>query len=421
MLFALLGLTIILSAFFSGSETSMMTLNRYRLRHLIKQGHRGAIKAGKLLQRPDRLIGLILLGNNLVNIIAATLSTLIGIRLLGDLGVALAPFILVIVFLIFAEVLPKTFAALRPEIIAFPAAYILSWLSVPFSPAVYLVNQISNRILAVFKINPKQDGKTELSSDELHTVVKEAGHLIPSTHQKMLLSVLELEHVCVDDIMIPRSEVISIDIQGDDLIKQIQKCQHARVPVYENKVDNIIGILHIRRVIRTLGNEQHSEGVRALLSEPYFIPKGMPLHTQLLNFQNQKVRLGLVIDEYGVTQGIVTLEDILEEIVGEFTTDLQNFSQTIKRQETGEYLIDGATTLRELRRQFKWEELPTDGPKTFNGLILEHLETMPVAGVSLRIDNYTIEIVQVADNAVKKAKVMQVSKTEITNSDVEAS
>jgi len=409
VLFILLGIMLVLSAFFSSSETGMMALNRYRLRHLIKNRHKTAIKVDTLLQRPDRLIGLILLGNNLVNIIAATIATLIGMRLLGDLGVALAPFILVIVFLIFAEVLPKTVAALHPEAVAFPAAYILSLLMKLFYPAVYIINKISNGILNLFNINPEKLTEIALSRDELHTVVREAGHLIPQRHQKMLLSILELENVTVNDIMVPRNELVAIDLNDpvNEIIEQIIHCQHTRLPVYESDIDNIIGILHMRRIPRILTDKEdiNPESLKQILVEPYFVPEGTPLHQQLLNFQHQKRRFGLVVDEYGVIQGIVTLEDILEEIVGEFTTDLQNFSQDIHRQDDGCFLIDGSATLRDINRQLNWD-LPTQGPKTLNGLILEQLEHIPETGTSMRIGNYTIEITQVSDNAVKKAKIV---------------
>ncbi len=394
----------------------MMALNRYRLRHLVKSNNQSAIIVNRLLQRPDRLIGLILLGNNLVNIIAATIATLIGLRLLGDLGVALAPFILVFVFLIFAEVLPKTIAALYPEGVAFPAAYVLSVLMKVCYPAVFVINKISNSILALFRINPAEQAKMSLSLDELHTVVREAGHLISPNHQKMLTGILDLEKATVDDIMVPRNELVAIDINQpiNKIIEQLNHGQHTRLPVYEGDIDNVIGVLHVRRILRLLSDNSapDSEAFRETLSTPYFVPKGAPLHTQLLNFQRQKRRYGLVVDEYGVIQGIVTLEDILEEIVGEFTTDMQTFNQNIQLQENGSYMVDGSVTLRDLNRQLQWQ-LPTTGAKTLNGLILEQLEHIPVAGTSLRIENYTIEVTQVLDNAIKKVRVIAENRGQI--------
>lgn len=388
----------------------MMALNRYRLRHLVKNNHKSAIKANRLLQRPDRLFGLILLGNNLVNLIAATIATLIGMRLLGDVGVALAPFILVVVFLIFAEVLPKTTAALYPEAVAFPASHVLSVLMKLCYPAVFVVNKISNGILMLFKIDPEGQTGVALSRDELHTVVREAGHLIPPRHKKMLMNILELENVTVDDIMIKRNEMAAIDINqpAGNVIKQLDRSQHTRLPVYDRDIDNVIGVLHVRRVLRVLSDKDGftPEALRDVLSEPYFVPEGTPLHTQLFNFQRQKLRYGLVVDEYGVIKGIVTMEDILEEIVGEFTTNMQMFNQDIHEQGNGVYMVDGSIALREINRQLQWN-FPTERAKTLNGLVLEQLEHIPVANTSLRINNYTIEIIQVVDNAVKKARITE--------------
>lgn len=388
----------------------MMALNRYRLRHLVKNNHKSAIKANRLLQRPDRLFGLILLGNNLVNLIAATIATLIGMRLLGDVGVALAPFILVVVFLIFAEVLPKTTAALYPEAVAFPASHVLSVLMKLCYPAVFVVNKISNGILMLFKIDPEGQTGVALSRDELHTVVREAGHLIPPRHKKMLMNILELENVTVDDIMIKRNEMVAIDINqaAGNVIKQLDRSQHTRLPVYDRDIDNVIGVLHVRRVLRVLSDKDGftPEALRDVLSEPYFVPEGTPLHTQLFNFQRQKLRYGLVVDEYGVIKGIVTMEDILEEIVGEFTTNMQMFNQDIHEQGNGVYMVDGSIALREINRQLQWN-FPTERAKTLNGLVLEQLEHIPVANTSLRINNYTIEIIQVVDNAVKKARITE--------------
>lgn len=420
VLFGALLVLIIFSAFFSSSETAMIALNRYRLRHMVKEGKRSAIISEKLLERPDRLIGLILLGNNLVNFIAAAIATLIGIRLLGDLGVALAPFILLAVFLIFAEVMPKTLAAIKPETIAFPASYILAPLLKIAYPAVWLVNCISNGLLSLIGLNIKEQEDAPLSREELRTIVHEAGTLIPKRHQGMLINILELENVTVDDIMVPRNEVAAIDLDDpiNEIIDQISHAQHTRLPVYESNIDNTIGILHLRRMTRILNdkNELSKEMLKSILMDCYFVPKGTPLHTQMMNFQQNKRRFGVVVDEYGVIQGLVTIEDILEEIVGEFTTDMQAYNLDIQEQNDSYYLIDCSVHLREINRQLKWN-LPTEGPKTLNGLLLERLEYIPESGTTLKIDDYLIEITQVSKNAIKMARLKSLQEnTENTDS-----
>lgn len=386
----------------------MVALNRYRLRHLAEEGKRSAITCEKLLARPDRLFGLILFGNNIVNIFAASIATVIGIRLLGDLGVALAPFVLVMVFLIFAEVMPKTLAAMKPESIAFPASYLLWPMMKVAYPIVWLINWASNGLLSLFGHKLEEQDDTPLSRDELRTIVREAGTMIPKRHQRMLLNILELENVTVDDIMVPRNEVTAIDLDDpiNEILEQISHCQHTRLPVYESNIDNIIGVIHIRRLSRILSdkNEVTRESIKDILFDCYFVPKGTPLHTQMMNFQHNKRRFGIVVDEYGVIQGLVTLEDILEEIVGEFTTDMQTYNLDIQQQEDDTYLIDCSVHLREINRQLKWD-LPTAGPKTLNGLILEQLEYIPESGTTLKIDNYLVEITQVSENSVKMARI----------------
>lgn len=385
-----------------------MALNRYRLKHLVEKEHRSAKLASKLLEKPDRLIGLVLLCNNLVNFMAASIGAVIGIRLLGDLGLALSPVILVVIFLIFAEVAPKTYAALHPERIAFPAAFILQILQKILHPIVWIMNVITNGLLKCFGVNAEDPEETPLSRDELRSVVHEAGKMIPIRHQRMLLSILDLENVTVDDIMVPRNEITGIDLQDsiDEIIEQLSHCQHTRLPLFQGNMDEIVGMVHVRRILRTLKdlNDFDHENLKEISREPYFVPEGTPLHTQLLNFQRLKKRIGLVVDEYGVILGLVTLEDILEEIVGEFTTDIQTFKQDIHAEEDGSYLIDGSTTIRDINRQLNWN-LPSEGPKTLNGLILEQLEDIPETGTSLRVENYTIEIIQSADNSVRTAKL----------------
>jgi len=409
ILFIILFVLIILSAFFSSSETGMMALNKYRLRHLVKDKHRAAVLVGKLLEKPDRLIGVILFGNNVVNFLAAAIATVIGFRLWGNYGVAASPFIIAVIFIIFAETAPKTYAAIRPEKIAFPSAYILTPLLKLCYPIVYIINKISNALLIPLGINTDNIEDKPLSQDELRSIVHEAGAAISSNHQDMLLGILELEKVTVDDIMVPRNELVGIDLDDSiaDILEQLTHCQHTRLVVYRENIDNIVGMLHVRRVLRILGRKKEFtiDELEKLTIEPYYLPEGTPLHTQMLKFQKQKRRTGLVVDEYGVLQGMVTLDDILEEIIGEFTTDLQTFNQDIQAQEDGSFFVDGSTTIRDINKRLDWE-LPTAGPKTINGVILEHLEDIPEAGTSLRIDNYTFEITQVMDNAVKKVKIL---------------
>ncbi len=412
LLFGVMFLLILLSAFFSSSETGMMSLNRYRLRHLAEDKHRSALLVEALLKRPDRLIGLILLGNNLVNIFAASLATVIAIRMIGEVGLAVAPILLTIVILIFAEVAPKTLAALYPERIAFPAAYVLTPLGKILYPIVWVINKIANSLLILVRVNVQEREETPITSEEMRTVVLEPGSMIPNRHQKMLISILDLENITIDEIMVPRAEIVGIDINDSatEILELLSHAQHTRLPVYRDNIDNIIGILHVRkvpRILKTQDKEEFSiEELKSITVEPYFAPLGTALHTQLLNFQRQKRRIGLVVDEYGEIQGLVTLEDILEEIVGDFTTDLQTFSQDIHAQEDGSYIIDGTATMREINRQLNWE-LPVEGPKTLNGLILEKMQSIPEPGTSLRLGKLTLTITQAVDNALIKVKVLE--------------
>ncbi len=408
---ALLGsiiLLVIVSAYFSGSETAMMALNRYRIKHLSKEGHGGARRAEKLLERPDRLLGVILIGNNLANFTAASLATVLALNLLGEAGVAAAPVICTIVFLVFAEVAPKTIAAVYPEKIALPSSYLLKillWISYPF---VWLVNGIANNLLKLFGVRHEEAGEDHLSLEELRTVVHE-GSQVAGKHQDMMLGVLDLGKVTVDDIMVPRTEIMGIDIEDDmdEIVAQIRSVQHTRLPVFKEDIDRIIGMLHVRNAARFLIDGNYTKA--ALLQEttdPYFVPESTPLETQLINFQSEKERIAMVVDEYGDIQGIVTLEDILEEIVGDFTTDLAATSVDIHPQEDGSYLVDGGTQIRLLNRTLGWE-LPVDGPKTLNGLITEHLETIPDANICFTIENYRFEIVQIHDNMIRTAKLSE--------------
>ena len=402
MLFSVLLFLILVSGFFSGSETGLMSLNRYRLRHLADQKNKAAMRAFRLLQKPDKLIGLILLGNNFVNILASAIATIIGIRVFGEAGVLIATIILTIVVLVFAEVTPKTLAAMHPEKYALPATLILEPLLRLLYPFVWFVNLSSKIIFKIFGIRGTTDGD-KLSSEELRIVVNEAATMIPKGHQKMLLSILDLEKITIDDIMIPRSEIVGVNLEDEwsDIIKQLADTQHTRLPVYEGDINHVIGIIHIRRAVRFFHMEDATkDDFRKIIREAYFVPTGTPLNTQLLNFQHAKRRNAMVVNEYGDILGLVTLEDILEEIVGEFTTDPSATRKDLLTKDDGSYLIDGSITVRELNKILDWE-LPTEGPKTLNGLIIEYLEHIPDPGTSMLLENYPIEIIQTTKNAVK--------------------
>lgn len=411
----LLGILIFLiacSAFFSGSETGMMSINRYKLNHQAKQGNKAAKRISKLLQRPDRLLGVILIGNNFVNNLAAALATVIAIHFLGEsLGPVVATLVLTLVVLIFAEVTPKTLAALHPEGIAKPASFVLIPLLKVLYPLVWLVNLVGNFFLRLIGVRPDQHQQESLTQEELRTVVNEAGSLIPSRHQAMLLSILDLEKITVDDIMIPRQEVVGIDLEQEleQILEALKNSQHTRLPVYKEDLNKIIGILHVRSALKVLSCPQPTKAMLIQATrEAYFIPESTPLQTQLVNFQQEKRRIGIVVDEYGDVQGLVTLEDILEEIVGEFTTDNLNHQEEIQAQEDGSWLIDASATIREINKQLKWQ-LPTKGPKTLNGLILESLETLPDGNVSLKIGGYLIETKEVKENLIKLARCYKFS------------
>ncbi len=413
-LFIILGVLLVLSAFFSGSETALMALNRYRLRHLANRGHRGAHLAQSLLEKPDRLIGLILLGNNIVNLVASPLAAYIGFRLYGDVGVFSATVLFIISVLIFAEVAPKTLAATHPEKFAFPASYIYTPLQYVTYPVVLLINAIANSLLRLCGIDLKASELSLLSREELRTVVQEAGGLIPRAHQNMLIGILDLESITVEDIMIPRNEVLGVDIDTDweTIRSQIVNAAFTRMPVYHENLDNIVGFLHLRKIFRRIVEDEISlEELKQNVREPYFIPEGTSLNKQLLNFQREKRRIALVVDEYGDIQGLVTLEDLLEEIVGEFTNDPATLSTEIHPQEDGSYVIDGSTNVRDINKALQWE-LQDDGPRTINGLVLEHLETLPETGTSVLIDGHPIEIVRMLNNSIRTVRIQPKVRTE---------
>lgn len=415
-LFSILVALLICSAFFSSSETGMMALNRYRLRHLAKKGHKKAMRAAELLEKPDRLIGVILTGNNLVNFAAASISTILAQRIWHqnpELGITIMTILFTMVVLIFAELTPKTLAATHPEKVAFSVSYVLKILHYALAPFVMFVNAISNSLLKMMNVNVRAKGHDHLSREELRTLVHEAGGLIPKRHQHMLLGILDLERVNVNDIMIPKHEVIGIDLDRDwaTTLELLRSCEQTRLPVFKGSLNQVEGVLHLKSVARLLGNNHFTKAdlIKALQS-PYYIPENTPLHTQLYNFQREKNRFALVVDEYGDVQGIATLEDILEEIVGEFTTDMTTHASDVRAQKDGSYLIQGTASIRDINKTLGWD-LSTDGPKTFNGLVIEILEHIPDANVCLKIqDRYLVETVKVTDNKVKIAKVKRMGK-----------
>jgi Mg2+/Co2+ transporter CorB len=409
-LFGSLAFLIIFSGFFSSSETGMLSLNKYRLKHLRKQGHQGARKASELLSRTDQLISVILIGNNFVNILASSIATVIAIRLWGDAGIAIATALLTLVILIFAEITPKTYAAYHPEKIAFAAAHILTPLLKILYPAVWAINLITSRLLKLLGIDTTKQNESYISREELKTLVAEAKGMIPRTHQDMLISILDLEKVTVNDIMVPKSEIVGLNIDDafDDLIDQVKRSQHTRLPVYKGNINNIIGVLHLRNITRVISTQEPNKAsLLQVCREPYFIPESTPLNQQLLQFQKAKRRIGIVVDEYGDVLGLATMEDILEEIVGEFTTDYSTSSGSdIIAQDDGSYLIDGSTTIRSINKTLKWS-LPINGPKTLNGLIIEELEFIPDLPLSLEIKGYKLEVRQVKENIIKTVRAFK--------------
>ena len=407
LLFSILFILLLFSAFFASSETALMSLNRYRLRHLVQEGHPGAIRANELLKRPDRLIGLILLGNNFVNILASAIATIIGVKLLGENGIAVATLTLTLIILLFAEVTPKTLAALHPERIAFPASYLLKPLLILLYPLVWFTNSITNRMLGLFGVTPEVAMSDAINSEELRMALKEAGSMIPKRHKKMLVSILDLEKVTVNDVMLPRSEIDGLNLNTSlaEIIKQLSYCANTRLPVYETSLDNLIGILHVRKALHLLAQDNLTlETLKSIIKPSYFVPENTPLNTQLIQFQRHKRRTGLVVDEYGDIIGLITLEDIFREIVGEFTADYIDEDKDIHPQADGSYYINGSANIREINRQNDWQ-LPTDGPKTINGLILEYLESIPEPNVSLRIEDHLIEVVQTSDNTIRTVRI----------------
>lgn len=398
---------LVLSAFFSSTETALMSLNRYRLRHLARSGHRGARIAEWLLQRPDRLIGLILLGNNAVNLTAAALVTILAQRFGGQGVVLAATFILTVVVLIFCEVGPKTIAALNPAKIALPAALIYYPLLKITYPVVWLLNVVVGGLLRLLGVRPDQMASHSLSAEELRTVVAEAGVMVPRRHQRMLLSILDLDAITVDDIMVPRQEIVGLDLDRswEETLAVIQMSPHDRLPVYREYIDNIIGVTRIRDLLPELTRGELTQTLLLeRIREPYFVPEGTPLNKQLLNFQQHRRRSAFVVDEYGDVQGLITTQDIVNELVGELDHDSSALDVGVTKESDLSYVVDASANVRQLNRVMNWN-LPTDGPKTLNGLIVEQLETIPQTGTGVTVADYPIEILDTSEHGIKTVRV----------------
>ncbi|EPN5829607.1 HlyC/CorC family transporter [Cronobacter sakazakii] len=403
---------VVVSAYFSGSETGMMTLNRYRLRHLSKQGNRAAKRVERLLRKPDRLISLVLIGNNLVNILASSLATIVGMRLYGDAGVAIATGVLTFVVLVFAEVLPKTVAALYPEKVAFPSSFLLGPLQIIMMPLVWLLNMITRVLMRMVGIKADNVVSAALSKDELRTIVHESRSQISRRNQDMLLSVLDLEKVSVSDIMVPRNDIVGIDINDDwkSIVRQLTHSPHGRIVLYRESLDDAIGMLRIREAWRQMNEKKEftKEVMLRAADEIYYVPEGTSLSVQLVKFQRNKKKVGLVVNEYGDIQGLVTVEDILEEIVGDFTTSMSpTLAEEVTPQNDGSVIIEGSANVRELNKAFNWR-LPEEEARTVNGMILEALEEIPSAGIRLRLHQYDIDILDVQENMIKQVRITPV-------------
>ncbi|TYB06231.1 HlyC/CorC family transporter [Aggregatibacter actinomycetemcomitans] len=411
-LFIILIVCLVLSAYFSGSETGLLSLNKYRLRFLSEQGNKGAEKAEKLLAKPDNLLSFILIFNNLVNVSASAIATVIGMRLYGDAGVAIATGLLTFVMLIFSEIFPKTVAAMHPEKVGLTTSHLLIPLIKIFSPLAWVMNLFTKTLMRLVGLKPALK-KQVISREELRSIVSEAGEATPDEqHPQMLLSILDMDTVTVDDIMVPRNEIGSIDIDDDwkAIMRQLNHAAHNRVVLYKGSMDeNVLGILRVREAFRLLleKNEFTKETLIRAADKVYFIPEGTPLKAQLANFRQRKERIGLVVDEYGDIKGLVTLEDILEEIVGEFTTsNAPTIDEEVTQQSDGSIIIDGSANLRDLNKMFHWN-LDTDEARTFNGLILEHLEEIPHEGTVCELNGLQVTVLEVSENMIKRARVIK--------------
>jgi len=410
MLFGILAFILFLSAFFSGSETSLMSINRYRLRHLVKLKHSGAIKVNNLLQKPERLLSFILLGNSFLRNLASSLATIIAIKFYAEdeVFIALTIGILTIVMLIFSEITPKNLAGAKPEWLAFSAAWLYTPLLKLFYPIICLVNLSVNLLLRIMGVDMIKSGYDSLNKEDLKNIISETDGLMPIRYQKMLLGILDFEMATVEDIMTPRNEIVGIDLEAsiEEIVGQIRNSPHTQLVVYKNSIDRVVGFLHLRKVLMFVGlDDFDKQSIINLLNKPAFIPENTPVHVQILRFKSEKIDIGLVVDEYGDVQGLVSLDDLIHEIVGELIKD----EDTAKKQSDGSYLIDAGITLRELNRVMHWS-LPIEGPKTLNGLIIEFMETIPDSGTSIKLLGHHLEIIKKDENAVKLVKVLPQKK-----------
>ncbi|MEW6331941.1 MAG: HlyC/CorC family transporter [Pseudomonadota bacterium] len=415
VLIGALAFLVFLSAFFSAAEIAMVSLNRHRLQHLAGSGRRGARIAQHLLARPDRLIGVILLGSNTINALFSALTTVTVIRFWGeDEGaVGIATVIIALVILILTDLAPKTLAALHPERIALPSAFVLRPILWLIYPVVWVVNGMANGLLRLVGVRIQARKADQVSPEELRAIIMEAGVLIPESHQDMLLAILDLEKLIVDDVMVPRGKIegVNLDTEWDDIVAQLTGSRYTRLPVYRGSLDNVSGMIHVRRVLNLMREGKlDKDSLEQVIVEPYFIPSGTTLTTQLLNFRQVKRRVGLVVDEYGDLQGLVTLDEILEEIVGDFTAHTMGRIEDVTPQSDGSYLIRGTVSLRDLNRQLEWK-LPTDDSRTLNGLIVEYLEDIPEPGTSLMIHGYLVEILRTRGTAIEVARVRPAAET----------
>lgn len=417
ILFTSIAFLVLMSAFFSGSETSMMAINRYRLKHLVKEKNKSAKRVSKLLERTDRLLGVILIGNNFTHTLSTALATVVAIRIWSDNAVLAVTVFMTIIMIIFAEVMPKTIAALKPESIAFPSSYLLKPLSKILSPLITLVSYASNSVTKLLGIDLDDSNKDELKPEELRTLLQSSG--VPKRQEEMLMGIFDMDYLSVNDVMIPKNEIIGIDLNDDmdRILEQLQEIDFTYIPCYEDSIENILGFLSINKKADFLGNVIKSkENLKAELREPLFVPENTPLVKQLANFQSSGRRVGLIVDEYGDIEGIITLRSILEIIVGEITTDMEKMD--IMPQADGSFLVEGGMMIREINRRLEWE-LPTEGPKTLSGLILEEIQTIPETNIGLTIDGFRMETVLIKDNVIKLAKLKKIEELDEINEEQE--
>jgi Mg2+/Co2+ transporter CorB len=389
----------------------MMAINRYRLKHLVKNKHQGAKRVTKLLKRTDKLLGVILIGNNFVNILAATLATIIAIRIWGEASIFYVTLLLTLIILIFAEVTPKTIAAIKPESIAFPASFLLKPLLKILEPAVYLISVISNSLTKLIGVNPKIQIEEEFSQEELRTILQSSG--MPKSQLEMLLGIFDMDYLSVNDVMIPKNEIVGINIKTDieNIIHNLNNIRFTYIPIYKGTIDNIVGFISSNKKADFLGLDQPSKtSLKTFIENPLFIPESTPLNKQLANFQLENKRVGLIVDEYGDIEGLITLRDILEIIVGEITSERAD-KMDIMPQADGSYMLEGSMMIRDINKRIDWD-LPTDGPKTLSGLILETAQSIPESNVGLKIGEYRFETILIKDNVVKMAKAQRIKEIE---------